>query len=452
MMNRHALLTGRRQQRGAVMIMFGLTLVVLIGFAGLAIDLGRFFVIKSELQNAMDACALSAASQLRPGQNDVNALTRAVAYGRVFTTGGTSNNDAIKNVANFQSGVVEISPTQITFSDTLDGSYGDSGTADPDKAQYAKCDYPLTGLPIYFMRVLNLIGRDPPLTTQTVSAMAVATQGPQTCNVIPAGICQKDATASFGLSVGEWFSIGAKMEPGWFGWVDYSASAGGASEVKDGLTDVSQCNIPVIGATAQENGKKTSVEDAWNTRFGVYSNPYRISDIGDIPPDKTGYAYFGQDVGAVTNSKRLVANWPRADTATTPRAYDQTNPPGVSIIPNFQVAAASNKSYQTAAEQTGAREIFSGPTEFATGGTGGQLDQFGRRDRRLIVVPILDCTIKPMIIKALACTLMLNPFGSVTGPGGGPIDGKLEYLGLVGAGSPCGNANVTGPLMSVLVQ
>ena len=452
-MNIHALLTGRRQQRGAVMILFGAALAVLIGFAGLAIDLGRFFVIKAELQNAMDACALSAASQLRPGQNDVNALTRAVAYGRVFTSGGTANNEAIKNKANFQSGVVEILPTQITFSDTLmpDENYQVSTTTDLYKtAQYAKCDYPLAGLPIYFMRVLNLIGLGP-FTTQTVSAMAVATRGPQSCNVIPAGICQRDATASFGLSVGEWFSIGAKMEPGWFGWVDYSASAGGAPEVKDGLTDVGQCSIPVIGATAQENGNKTSVEDAWNTRFGIYSNPYRISDIGEIPPDKTGHAYFGQDVGAVTNSKRLVANWPRADTATTPRAYDQTNPPGVSIIPNFQVAAASNKSYQTEAQQVGAREIFSGSPSFATGGTGGQLEQFGRRDRRLIVVPILDCTIKPMVIKALACTLMLNPFGRVTGLGGGPIDGKLEYLGLLGASSPCG-ADVTGPLMSVLVK
>ena len=52
----------QREQRGAVMILFSLTIVVLIGFAGLAIDLGRAFVIKTELQNAMDACALSAAS------------------------------------------------------------------------------------------------------------------------------------------------------------------------------------------------------------------------------------------------------------------------------------------------------------------------------------------------------------------------------------------------------
>ena len=74
-----------RRQRGGVAIMFGLTLVVLIGFIGLSIDLGRFFVIKSELQNAMDACALSAASQLKPGAGDPNALTN-----RWLTAGSSS--------------------------------------------------------------------------------------------------------------------------------------------------------------------------------------------------------------------------------------------------------------------------------------------------------------------------------------------------------------------------
>src|SRR5437867_791430 len=158
--------TARRQrQRGAIAIMFGLTLAVLIGFAGLAIDLGRFFVIKTELQNDMDACALAAASQLRPGQNNPNALTKAVAYGRVFSTGGVDdvataplegNIAAIKNLANFQSVVVNIQSENITFSDTLGGTYKTiAGGANYNTAAFAKCTFPMTGLPIFFMKVLN---------------------------------------------------------------------------------------------------------------------------------------------------------------------------------------------------------------------------------------------------------------------------------------------------------
>lgn len=449
-MNQHAPSPCRRPQRGAVMVMFGLMLVVLIGFAGLAIDLGRFFVIKSELQNAMDACALSAASQLRPGLNTATDHARAVAYGRVFTTGGMGNDNAIKNFANFQNTTVNIAATDITFSAALNGPYTTAGSAG---SGYAKCEYPLQNLPIYFMQVLNAA-----LSTQTVSAMAVATGGPQICNVIPAGTCQRNTNPDRGLVVGEWVSIGAKMDPGWFGWVDYAGPAGGTPEVKDGLTAFGQCNLPVIGATAQENGKKTSAENAWNTRFGIYTNPYRISDISEYPPDKTGYGYFGQNVGKSTNPKRLEANWPRSDAfiddATTPRAYDgtQTTFP-YSGNPNFQIATGLRKSYQTEAEEQGARQILSNTAVVASGGIGGQLD-LGRMNRRLVVLPILDCNLKPMVIRDLACMLMLNPFGAVSGPGGGPIDGKLEYLGRVGTDiTPCGNATVVvAPNPSVLVK
>lgn len=440
--------SGQQRQRGAVVLVFGLTLVVLIAFAGLAMDLGRFFVIKAELQNAMDACALAAASQLRPGLNDADALNRAVAYGRVFTTGGVPTTElpdfpksAILNKVNFQSVPVDISSTHISFSPTLGGTYV-TGTASFNTANYAKCEYPLAGLPIYFMRVLGLIGLGP-FTTQTVSAMAVATGGPQACNVIPAGICERTPSdpVNHGLIEGEWIPIGAKMTAGWFGWVDYSPVAGGTPEVKDGLTAVGQCDLPVVGDPARENGNKASAENAWNTRFGIYSNPYRIADISSIPPDKTGYAYFNNRDPKTGNYYSWV-NWPRTDTftddVTTPRAYDGTNSPSL----NYQSAANAKSGYvQTTT-------IFKGPTRFATGGSGGQHDLDGRSYRRVVMVPILNCDMQPMPIKGLACVLMLNPFGQ---DGGDKIDGKLEYLGPASQ-APCGNANTTVPNMSVLVK
>ena len=208
-----------RKMRGAVVILFGLMLVVLLGFAGLAIDLGRFFIVRAELQNAMDACALAAASQLRPGQSDPNTLTRAVDYGRVFTTGGvpsaslpTFPQDAIRNKVNFQSAVVDIQSSHITFSATLGGTYQTAGVANPVSAKYAKCEFPYANLPIYFMRVLNLVGSD--FSTQTVSAMATATRGSGACNVIAVGACEDSAMAK-----GQWFKIGVKsLDPGWFYW------------------------------------------------------------------------------------------------------------------------------------------------------------------------------------------------------------------------------------------
>lgn len=68
----------KQRERGAVLPMVGLTLAVLLGMAGLVIDLSGLFVAKTELQSAVDSCALSAAQEL-DGASD--ALTRATNAG-----------------------------------------------------------------------------------------------------------------------------------------------------------------------------------------------------------------------------------------------------------------------------------------------------------------------------------------------------------------------------------
>ena len=62
----------RRKERGAVAIMVALALVALIGFVGLALDLGKLYVVKSELQNSADSCALAAARELTGATIDLS--------------------------------------------------------------------------------------------------------------------------------------------------------------------------------------------------------------------------------------------------------------------------------------------------------------------------------------------------------------------------------------------
>jgi len=52
------------RQQGAVAIIVAIVMVAMIGIAGLALDLGKLYVAKAELQNAADACALAAAQSL----------------------------------------------------------------------------------------------------------------------------------------------------------------------------------------------------------------------------------------------------------------------------------------------------------------------------------------------------------------------------------------------------
>ena len=56
--------TGWRESSGTVAIVTGICLLVIMGMAGLALDLGQFYVVKSELQRAADAGALAGARAL----------------------------------------------------------------------------------------------------------------------------------------------------------------------------------------------------------------------------------------------------------------------------------------------------------------------------------------------------------------------------------------------------
>ena len=50
-----------REERGAVAVIVGLALVVLLGMAALTVDLGRAVAVKRDMVNGADAAALGAA-------------------------------------------------------------------------------------------------------------------------------------------------------------------------------------------------------------------------------------------------------------------------------------------------------------------------------------------------------------------------------------------------------
>ncbi|MCL6485348.1 MAG: hypothetical protein I4O49_14490, partial [Janthinobacterium lividum] len=53
-----------QRQRGAILIAFSILLIVVLGFIGLALDVGQVIGRKTELQNLADNAALAAAAEL----------------------------------------------------------------------------------------------------------------------------------------------------------------------------------------------------------------------------------------------------------------------------------------------------------------------------------------------------------------------------------------------------
>ena len=410
-----------KKERGAVAVLVALSMALLIGFVGLALDLGRLYVAKTELQNSADACALAAARELT-GAN-TNQLTLAEAAG--ITTGEL--HDVL-----FQGEQVVISG--VTFSTSLTGTYQPafSGPGATDM-RFARCEASRSGIGNFLIQVLNIL---PGISIgdQTVSARAVATLSPsQTIScAVPVGICSSDVPSS--TAVGTWITsvlgpgkggkTGDKVDlTGNFMWIDYTPPGGGASELAGQLTGPGVCNLPALGTQVGEAGVQSSLGADWNSRFGIYHGGVKE---GDSIPDYSGYAYTEK-------------NWPSKFGAFT----------------HFQSKRGTNTAFQGNAA-TGLKTT--GKVESST-----YLKANGA-DRRLATAAIVDCAgLKSGTTSAVsewACIAMLHPINNSSGGTGTGADRMyLEYLGRSNqANSPCATNGVpagptgVGPMVPALVR
>lgn len=424
----------RKHQQGAVAVMVGLSILVLVVFLGMTVDLGRLFITKTELSNAADACSLAAVSQLNGA---ADSLVRAESAG---ITVGTRNKVGFQGTP-----VTIIVDSDIMFSANLQGPYylKTNASAIPANMKYAKCTLPQSGILPYFMQV---VGFGP----QTVTSHAVASLVPGITNCgLPIGMCKQpigtcadgSATDAMGLCKNQWycsrFSTGGSTAnpaacPGYgstgnFNLIDFTPPSGGASELADIITGSGQCNLNTNNPVGQ-TGVQQSLSKAWNTRFGYYKGSDSVSTA---PPDYSGFAY-------------TPSSWP-----SKYRAFDGTSANGAS---NLQSARTSHLVYQEESGSYPAGLTLNGYSN----STSTQLANSGS-DRRVAVVPIVDCagwaSSQTTLILKFACIVMLHPMASPSDPL------YLEYQGLSDTpGSPCasiglpgGTGNV-GPLVPALVR
>jgi hypothetical protein len=411
-------IVSRQRQGGAVIVTVALTLLFLLGFMGIALDFGHLFIVKTELQTAMDSCALAAAQELDgSGQN---ALDRATSAG--MTSGNL-------NKVNFQGEAAGIIPAEVTFSDTLIGTYSHT-FAPAANAKYAKCVHTKSGMAPWLLQAMGAFSGNATLgSTQAVQALAVASRTPSQTNcAIPVGLCKKTPN----YQPGEWLAGAVNSDEavtGQFRWLDFSGNGGGAKELKDLLKGEGQCDLPGTNTVAGKPGNIGSAAFAYNTRFGIYLGI--PSPPADGIPDLTGYAWY-------------------SDTPLT-------QPPYPNKYPEFLTKRATNEDFQgdnKSPDTVGLKTVGNTYKKSSLATVGA--------DRRIVVAPMLDCaafdglggsgTLK---IDSLACILLLHPIKN--GAGGASAKMWVEYIGQAGAaGSPCTTTGLAGgtggPLVPVLVQ
>src|SRR5438128_1138659 len=104
-----------RNEKGVVIFIVAAGLLVFLGMAGLAFDLGRLYNVKSELQNAVDAAAMAGAAELNGAASGIDAAVSSAV--------------AASNNYNFNSQPVTVTADEVTFSAVRDSGYVSQATA-----------------------------------------------------------------------------------------------------------------------------------------------------------------------------------------------------------------------------------------------------------------------------------------------------------------------------------
>jgi Flp pilus assembly protein TadG len=162
-----------------VAITFALSLLVLFGFMALVFDLGRTYVVRTELQNAADAAALAGAKDLN---QKLSGITQAIATVKAI---GLQNNT--KFSFNGSTGVV-IEDAMISVSNcpyTCPWTQASTIASDSQAADktFIKVDIPSGGLATFFAGIAGN-------TTTRTFGLAVA--GFYVREITPIGICAID--------------------------------------------------------------------------------------------------------------------------------------------------------------------------------------------------------------------------------------------------------------------
>jgi Flp pilus assembly protein TadG len=406
-------------------------LFFLLGFIAIAFDFGRLFIVKTELQTAMDSCALAAAQEL---DGQASALTRARNAG---IAAGNMNRVNLQSTT--WDGKGNLVDTDISFKDA---AY--AATTVATAARYAQCEHRQDGVRMWLLHAMGAFSGNSAANpaSRSVLASAVATRGSaQSTCPIPVALKAKTGGTpanNFGFQIGEWVTVYDKTggaAAGEMGWYNLDGS-NNASETAAELAEGGRCGTR-IGDTLGTPGAQTSVNRPWNFRFGVYGG----SDTPSVNhPDQTGYSY-------------TAANW----TNPVPQnAFSGT--PAAGSDPTAQNYLIKRAAYASLADtgtsvKAGAQIAFNDSkklnsfNKLATPGPTGEHKQYGT-SRRLAVVPVIDDAAR---VINYVCMFMLHP---LTGPND---SAKLEYRGLAGIpNSPCVTSGLpggsAGPLVPVLVR
>lgn len=256
----------RKQERGSILATSAIGMLAVLLAVGMGIDISRFYLTKTELQNAADAAALAGVSGLNGGSTGIStAADRAVV--------------AMNNY-NFNKTGVSFPRANVLFAVNLGGPYMSEGSAKvtPKNIRFVKVTTPAEPIGVSFASLV--LGKTKNLSATATAGFSVPLN--VICPWLPAFVLDDPANP---IAPGQTYTFrlapGNVVSPG-----NYQLLApiqSGASGDREGMANGVNWCISVGTEIATKPGVSAgAIRQGINTRFDTYVSGL---DPGKSPPD-----------------------------------------------------------------------------------------------------------------------------------------------------------------------
>ncbi|MGE0129708.1 MAG: pilus assembly protein TadG-related protein [Blastocatellales bacterium] len=277
-------------ERGSILALSALSMVSILLALGLSVDMGHFYLVAAELQNAADAAALSGATALNSGPSGITlAVDRAVNG---------------MNKYEFNKTGVTIARSDVRFgvllTDFDNGTDMDEATADDEAnaptIRFVKVTVPPKAVKVFF--AVSTLGTSVNLSKSAVAGASVSLN--YFCNIAPLSVVQDDETGeplnvepgcpnqteyTPGCTYTVRLQSGNFVSPGNYLILDLDGGGGGANQVAQDLARGTNSCYSTDDTVDTKTGVNTGpVSDGINTRFDMGYGSHGLNPA-QHPPD-----------------------------------------------------------------------------------------------------------------------------------------------------------------------
>ena len=359
------MLKPKQHERGAFLVLVALIVIVLLGIGSLVLDLGRLLVLRTEMQNAVDAAALAAAAELDTQDDAIERAMNAARDSIEHSSTFARNNQILGKgvgMTSLPDGAFEFfcaigQPADATGACSGSASAGDANkilvnpsNASPE-AHYVRVtldnsitnvDENLFIVDLIFFPLLRMLGEDiGTIDAISLNASALAGRDFYACDYPPMAVCDPFEASGSNFRDEMASEIGSQIilkdqgpHGSWvggnFGFLQQVYSDDGKcvyggveNKLACQLADESDlgCSPPLV--TTKTGGNTNKTKDGLNTRFDLYGPtlPHTSDPQNVVWPPAPSITRFGRDRGWDASGRFGNGDWNFNDTADYNNSY-----------------------------------------------------------------------------------------------------------------------------------